>query len=313
MDHADSHLTLTAVPGFQVGHFTHASGTTGSTVILGPPAGFSGSGLVLGGGPATREYALLDPARMMNRLDALLLTGGSAFGLAAADGVMRWLLEQGRGYETMGGRVPIVPAAAIFDLMVARDGYRPDAEAGYAAAAAANGEPVAEGAVGAGAGASAGAYLGFDRAVRTGIGSIALRLETAAGVVTVGALVVANPAGDIYGSDTGMLLAGQGLPAVEIARLLSGLQDRHNTTLVAVATDAPLSKAEAASLSVSAHAGLARAIRPSHTPFDGDTAFVLSSGQGPSVPPAVLAVLVQEVVMRALERSAAAGTRPAFA
>ncbi len=308
MHNADSpNQTLTAVPGFEVGHYTHPDGTTGSTVILGPPEGMSASGLVLGGGPATREYALLDPARMMNRIDALLLTGGSAFGLAAADGVMRWLLEQGRGFETMGGRVPIVPAAAIYDLMVATGGSRPDAAAGYAAATAASGAAVPEGAVGAGAGASAGAYLGFDRAVRTGIGSAALQHETAAGAVTVGALVVANPAGDIYSAGTGQLLAGQGLSATEIAAALSGMAERQNTTLVAVATDAPLSKSEAAGLAVSAHAGLARAVRPSHTPFDGDTAFVLSSGLGHPVPPAVMAVLVQEVVTRALERSAVAG------
>ena len=132
-----NNLTISAVPGIRVGHWTHESGTTGTTVITGPAEGMTASGLVLGGGPASREYALLDPARMMSRIDALLLTGGSAFGLAAADGVMDWLLEQDRGFETMGGRVPIVPAAAIFDLMVAGPGARPDAQAGYQAAAAA--------------------------------------------------------------------------------------------------------------------------------------------------------------------------------
>ena len=299
--------TLTLVPGIRVGHWTHPAGRTGSTVIMGPEEGMTASGLALGGGPATREYALLDPARMMQRIDALLLTGGSAFGLAAADGVMRWLLEHGRGFETMGGRVPIVPAAAIFDLMVATDGVRPDSEAGYRAAAAAHGGNVAEGRVGAGAGASAGAYLGFDRITRTGIGSHARRIQTPSGAVTVGALVVANPMGDIYRAATGELLAGHGKDAAELAGLLSNWPDRHNTTLVAVATDAVISKAEAASLAVSAHAGLARSIRPSHTPFDGDTAFAPSTGLGPAVPLAALAVLTQEVVSRALENSAIAG------
>lgn len=299
--------TLTLVPGIRVGHHTHAGGRTGTTVILGPEDGMLASGLVLGGGPASREYALLDPARMMQRIDALVLTGGSAFGLAAVDGVMRWLIENGRGFSTMGGLVPIVPAAAIFDLMVSTDGVRPDAAMGYQAAAAASSAPVAEGRVGAGAGATAGAYLGFDRAVRTGIGSHAVRVDVAGGTATVGALVVANPAGDIVSASDGRLLAGQGLPLQEIGQLLSGYPDRQNTTLVAVATDAPLLKSEAAALAVSAHAGLARAVRPSHTPFDGDTAFVVSTGLGPAVPTAALSVLVQEAVTVALERAAIAG------
>ena len=299
--------TITAVPGIRVGHYTHPDGDTGCTVIMGGEAGLTASGLVLGGGPASREYALLDPARMMDRIDALLLTGGSALGLAAADGVVGWLLEQGRGFETMGGRVPIVPTAAIYDLMVARGGNRPDAAAGRAAAAAASTEPVEEGRVGVGAGATAGAYLGYDKAVRTGVGSSVVTLETAAGTVSVGALAVANPAGDVYRAVDGTLLAGQGLPPAEIAGLLRGMTDRQNTTLVAVATDAIIGKGEAAGLAVSAHAGLARVIRPSHTPFDGDTTFVISSNSGPKVPAAVLAVLVQDVVVRALERAAAAG------
>lgn len=303
---SDLNQTITAVPGISAGHWTHESGTTGSTVILGPEQGMTASGLVLGGGPASREYALLDPARMMSRIDALLLTGGSAFGLAAADGVMRWLLDSERGFETAAGRVPIVPAAAIFDLMVAGEGVRPDAEAGYRAAAAAGSGPLAEGQVGAGAGATAGAYLGFDKAERTGVGSSALRLAAAAADVTVGALVVANPVGDIYAAD-GRLLAGQGLPAAELAQLLSGFPDRHNTTLIAVATDAPLTKSEAAALAGSAHVGMARAVRPSHTPFDGDSAFVMSTGLGEKVPVAALAVLVQQVVAQAAMRAAVAG------
>src|SRR5690625_485892 len=145
MSEPNQELTLTAVPGIRVGHWTDPAGVTGSTVIMGPEEGMTASGLVLGGGPATREYGLLDPARMMDRIDALLLTGGSAFGLAAADGVMAWLAENGRGFETAGGRVPIVPAAAIFDLMVSRDGVRPDRDSGWHAAAAAGDAPVAQG------------------------------------------------------------------------------------------------------------------------------------------------------------------------
>lgn len=296
--------TITLVPGLKVGHFTHPAGQTGTTVFLGPEEGMMASGLVLGGGPASRELALLDPARSMNRIDALMFTGGSAFGLAAADGVMQWLLEQGRGFPTPGGRVPIVPAAAIYDLGVSLDGFRPDAAAGRAACEAASSLPVAEGRVGAGAGATAGSYLGFDRAVRTGIGSWATQLDTPAGTVTVGALAVANPAGDIHDPATGRLLAGHGLAQAELARLMAGHIMQQNTTLVAVATDAPLLKSEAAALSVSVHAGMARALKPSHTPFDGDTAIMLSTGTGPAVPVGALAVLVQEVVVRALVRAA---------
>jgi L-aminopeptidase/D-esterase-like protein len=290
--------TLTAVPGLQVGHWTSQAGTTGCTVILGPPEGMLAAGLVLGGAPAVRETALLDPAMMMNRVDAVLLTGGSAFGLAAADGVMRWLVEQGRGFETMAGRVPIVPAAAIFDLALPGAGERPDGVSGYEAARAASCAPVAGGLVGAGAGATAGSYLGFDRAVRTGLGSAAVRLEDAG--VTVAALAVANPAGDVIDHRTARLVAGQGLTARELAPLLGGYRPQQNTTLVVVATDALISKATASALAVSAHAGLARSIRPSHTPFDGDTAFVVSTGLAGEVPVGPLAVLVQEVVSEAI-------------
>src|SRR5690606_35512198 len=196
---------------------------------------------------------------------------------------------------------------AIFDLAVSADGRRPDAAAGESAARAASSDPVPEGRVGAGAGATAGAYLGFDRAVRTGIGSCAATLQTAEGTATIGVLAVANPAGDLFDAASGRLLAGHGLPAAEVASLLTGCRPQHNTTLVAVATDAVISKGDAAALSVSAHAGLARAVRPSHTPFDGVTCFVMSTGLGPAVPPGALAVLVHDLVAKALARSASAG------
>lgn len=298
--------TLTAVPGIQVGHWTSPAGTTGCTVITGPAEGMVAAGLVLGGAPAGREIALLDPAKMMSRIDALLLTGGSAFGLAAADGVMRWLVEQDRGFETIAGRVPIVPAAAIFDLALPGASERPDAAAGHAAAEALSAAPVQGGRVGAGAGATAGSYLGFEQAVRTGIGSAALQFEQFG--VTVAALAVANPVGDIINHETAALIAGQGMSSVELAPLLAGMQSQQNTTLVAVATDARISKATAAALAVSVHAGMARVIRPSHTPFDGDTAFVLSTGLADEVPTGPLAVLVQEVVSRAIIAAGSAST-----
>jgi L-aminopeptidase/D-esterase-like protein len=270
-------------------------------VILGPAGGMVASGLVLGGAPAVRETALLDPAKMMSRIDALLFTGGSAFGLAAADGVMRWLEEQGRGFETIAGRVPIVPAAAIFDLALPGAGVRPDAASGHAAAQAASAAAVPGGRVGAGAGATAGSYFGFERAVRTGIGSAAARLQPSG--VTVAALAVANPAGDIIDHRSARLVAGHGLDAGELAPLLLGYQPHENTTLIVVATDARITKATAAALAVSAHAGLARVIRPSHTPFDGDAAFVVSTGLAPEIPVGPLAVLVQDVVAQAIIRA----------
>lgn len=294
--HRAANHTLTAVPGIEVGHWTSPAGTTGCTVILPPPEGFVASGVVLGGAPASRESALLAPEKMMGRIDALVLTGGSAFGLATADGVTRWLAERGRGFETQAGPVPIVPAAAIYDLEINGDRPRPDAAAGYAAAGAATAAPVPTGRVGAGAGAAAGSYLGYPQSTRTGIGCSTAQL----GDVIVAALAVVNPAGDIYDPNTGELVVGHGLSGREIAPRLRGYNPGENTTLVAVATNARLTKATAAGLAVSAHAGIARVIRPSHTPFDGDTAFVLSTNEGPEVDTGPLAVLAQEVVAEAI-------------
>ena len=293
--------TLTAVEGISVGHWTHAEGTTGCTVVLPPAEGAVASAAVLGAAPASRESALLAPDKSVQGVHAIVLSGGSAFGLATAQGVMRWLAEQDRGLDTPGGRVPIVPAACLYDLTVAgRDG-RPGADAGYAAAEAAHTGPVTTGCVGAGAGATAGKYLGMDRAVRTGLGSAALETQGA----TVGAVAAPNPAlGDVYGLTGHDLVAGHGRGWAEIADAARGIDARENTTLVVVATDAPLTKGACAQLAGSAHAGIARVIRPSHTPYDGDTVFVLSTGSGPRVGLDALAVAVQEVVARAIVRAA---------
>ena len=287
-----SNATLTAVAGLKVGHWTHAEAATGCTVILCPAEGCVASSLVLGGAPATRETALLEPEKMMPRINALLLSGGSAFGLAAASGVVRYLEERGVGFATRAGPVPIVPAACIYDLEVGKASRRPDEAAGYAAAQAASDVSVATGRVGVGSGATASAYLGYDRAARSGLGSLAVSASGA----TLAALAVSNPAGDIYDPRTGELVAGHGLAAAEIARALRGYRPAHNTTLVVVATDASLSKAEARALAVSAHVGIAQVTRPSHTVYDGDTAFVLSTGRGPELSLGALSVLVQELV-----------------
>lgn len=291
-----TNATLTAVTGLTVGHWTHSEGATGCTVILCPPEGCVASGVVLGGAPATRESALLAPEKMMTRIDAVLLSGGSAFGLAAADGVVRWLEERGRGFETRGGVVPIVPAAAIYDLEVGQGKVRPDECAGYAAAEAASSAPVALGLVGAGTGARAGAYLGYDKAAASGLGSAALRFEG----TTIAALVVSNPAGDLYDPKTGKLVAGHGLPAEAVAARLRGYKPQTNTTLAVLATDAPLSKADTAALAVSAHMGIAHVTRPSHTVFDGDMVFVLTTGRGPEMGLGPLCVLAQSLVSEAI-------------
>lgn len=254
----------------------------GTTVVLAPP-GTVGAVDVRGGAPGTRETDLLDPANSVRHVDAVVLTGGSAFGLAAADGVMRLLEERGRGVAMTGGTVPIVPAAVIFDLPVGDWANRPDAAFGYRAAAAA-GTAFALGSVGAGVGARAGALKG-------GVGTASTVLESG---VTVGAVVVVNSAGEVIDDATGLpwmsdLAAGFGLrrpPPDQIAAYAARKGDLSplNTTVAVVATDAALTPAGARAVAVAAQDGLARAIRPAHTPLDGDTVFVLATGAVPVDP-----------------------------
>ncbi len=289
--------TLTAVTGLLVGHYTDLQARTGCTVVLTPATGGTVcSGVALGPAPGSRESVLLQPDKTVQHVDALLLSGGSAYGLAAADGVMRWLEERGRGFDTGAARVPIVPAAVLYDLAVGSANVRPDAAAGYAAAEAASPEPVVQGRVGVGSGATVGKIRGHALAQASGVGSHA---ELVAGA-TVAALAVSNAVGNVIDPDSGALVAGVpgtlGLAAADGFGAMPGV----NTTLVVVATDAPLTKAEAHALSYSAHIGIARVTRPSHTVYDGDSAFVLATGTGPTVPLAALSVVVQEVVALAL-------------
>lgn len=279
---------ITDVSGITVGHHhridadaTLGSGwASGSTVILAPP-GTVGGVDVRGGAPGSRETELLDPTNSVNHVDAIVLTGGSAYGLAAADGVMRLLEERGRGVRMPGGVVPIVPAAVIFDLPVGGWTCRPTAEFGYAAAAAAGAE-VEVGTVGGGAGARAGVLKGG-----VGTASITLTSGPACGV-TVGAIVVVNSVGNVVSPANGLpwmpeTSAELGLvsPPVDEVAALTAL-DREssplNTTIAVVATDAVLSSAGCRRLAMSAQDGLARAIRPAHTPLDGDTVFALATG-----------------------------------
>ncbi|WP_299560447.1 P1 family peptidase [uncultured Mycolicibacterium sp.] len=249
---------------------------TGTTVVLAPP-GTVGAVDVRGGAPGTRETELLDPANSVRHVDAVVLTGGSAYGLAAADGVMHFLEEHGRGVAMSGGVVPIVPAAVIFDLPVGGWGCRPTAEFGRAAAGAA-GREVAVGTVGAGVGARAGVLKG-------GVGTASVTTRSG---VTVGAIVVVNSAGNVVDPATGLpwqpdLAEPFGLrppPADQIAALAARDAELSplNTTIAVVATDAELSPAGCRRIAVAAQDGLARTIRPCHTPLDGDTVFALATG-----------------------------------
>lgn len=289
--------SLTDVPGIRVGHHqrldpdaTLGSGwASGVTVVLAPP-GTVGAVDCRGGAPGSRETDLLDPANSVRWVDAVVLSGGSAYGLATADGVMTWLEEQGRGVALEGGVVPIVPAAVIFDLPVGGWDRRPTAEFGYAAAAAAagpDGDSPAVGSVGAGVGARAGVFKG-------GVGTASATLELEDHTVTVGALVVANPTGELIDATTGLpwsapLVEEFGLtaPPSEQLAVLAGLEPKSlalNTTIAVVATDAALSPAGCRRVAIAAQDGLARTIRPSHTPVDGDTVFALATG-AVEVPP----------------------------
>ena len=279
--------SIVDVPGLRVGHYTLSERLTGCSVVLAPD-GAVGAVDVRGAAPGTRETDLLDPANLVDKVHAVLLSGGSAFGLDAATGVVRWLDEQGIGFETGYGRVPIVPAAVLFDLPVVREGdnptARPNAEAGYAACEAASTLPPAAGNVGAGAGACVGKLFGLDRCMKGGIGNASVRV----GPWVVGALVACNAVGDVIDPGTGQILAGartvdgQNLLDTQRAFLQGERGNRPlpgtNTTIGVVATNAMLTKAQAKRLAMSAHDGLARSIRPAHTTLDGDTLFALATG-----------------------------------
>lgn len=283
--------SITDVGGIRVGQHerfdadvTIGSGwASGTTVVLTPP-GTTGAVDGRGGAPGTRETDLLDPINSVRHVDAVVLSGGSAFGLAAADGVMRWLEEQGRGVAMDGGVVPIVPAAVVFDLPVGGWDRRPTAEFGYAAAQSASAE-VAVGTVGAGTGARVGVLKG-------GIGTASVSLTDIG--VTVGAIVAVNAAGDAVDPATGLPWQADQIrefglappPADQIAEYAARRIEFSplNTTIAVIATDAAMSAAACRRVAVAAHDGLARTIRPSHTPLDGDTVFALATG-AVEVPP----------------------------
>jgi len=303
---------ITDVKGLQVGHWTDEGAATGCTVVLCGEEGAVAGVDVRGGAPGTRELALLAPTCLVQRVHAICLSGGSAFGLAAADGVMRYLEERSIGFETGVARVPIVPAAILFDLALGDPSVRPDAAAGYAACEAANSGPVPEGSVGAGTGATVGKLRGLAGAMKGGLGTASCR--TAEGI-TVGALAVVNCFGDVVDPSTGEIVAGarradgKGFVDMEAALLerLPPIQPPlANTTLGVVATDAALTKAQATKVAQMAHDGLARAIHPVHTPFDGDLVFALSLGEREGDVGrvgAVAARILAEAVVRAVRKA----------
>jgi L-aminopeptidase/D-esterase-like protein len=258
-------LSITSIAGIRVGHWTNLVAATGCTVVLCEQAAAVGVD-VRGAAPATRETDLLRPGSLVGRAHAILLTGGSAFGLDAATGVMRFLAERSIGIPTHAGAVPIVCAAAIFDLGIGRADIRPDAAAGYSACEAA-GESFAEGSVGAGTGATVAKMRGPDGAIKAGLGTAGRELDNG---VRVGALVVVNAVGSVYDPWTGKPLATP--RSTERATPLIG----ENTTIGVIATNARLDSAAVNRLATLGHDGLARAIRPAHTLYDGDTLFALS-------------------------------------
>lgn len=266
---------------------------------------------VRGAAPGTRETDLLQPGNLVDKVHAIVLSGGSAWGLEAATGAVRWLEEQGVGYDVGVGRLPLVPSAVLFDLMVGDASIRPDAQAGYQACAAASSQCPAEGNVGAGAGASVGKLFGMARAMKGGVGTASITLDG----VTVGALIACNAVGDVLDPDTGRILAGartsvRGHTLLDSRRaLLRGklaqpLLAGTNTTIGVIATDAIISKTQAQRLALMGHDGLARAINPVHTQLDGDTLFALGTGKsGKTLSMLVLGTMAAEVTARATARA----------
>lgn len=304
--------SITDVAGIEVGHCTDSRRPTGCTVVLARGGAVAGVD-VRGAAPGTRETDLLDPSNTVEQVHGVLLAGGSAFGLDAAGGMMRWLEEQGVGLSVGPARVPIVPGAVLFDLALGDHRIRPDAAAGYAACRAASRQAPAEGNVGAGAGAVIGKIFGFQRAMKGGIGSASV---TVAGV-TVGAIIACNALGDVVDPDTGAVVAGarsaDGRSLLDARRaLLRGEEPRpmlpgSNTTIGVIATDAVITKAQATRLATMGHDGLARAINPVHTLSDGDTLFALSTGaSGKALGLMTLGAMVAEACALAVVRAARA-------
>lgn len=302
--------SITRVAGIEVGHFTDARRPTGCTAIITREGAVAGVD-VRGAAPGTRETDLLHPSNLVDKVHAIVLTGGSAWGLDAATGAVRWLEERGVGFDVVVGRLPIVPAAVLFDLLVGDMRIRPDAAAGYAACDAATTADPGEGNVGAGTGATVGKIFGMKHAMKGGIGTASVTLHG----VTVGALIACNALGDVVDPYTTQVIAGartdDGLHLRDTRRaLLRGetpqpLLAGTNTTIGVVATDAVITKVQAYRLAVVAHDGLARSINPVHTMSDGDTLFSLGTGRsGTTLGMLALCTMAAEATAMATARAA---------
>ena len=320
---------ITAVPGIRVGHAQDDEALTGCTVIL-CEKGAVGGVDQRGGAPGTRETDLLKPVNAVEKVHAVLLAGGSAFGLDAASGVMRYLEEKGIGFNTGVARVPIVPAAILYDLAIGRAEVRPDLEMGYRAAASASAEAPAEGNAGAGTGATVGKIFGMKQAMKSGLGTASMEIG---GGIIVGAIVAVNAFGDVVDPQTGRILAGARTTKLGPVRLgstdyfadtlavmktLAGraimkLAMSRNTVIGVVATNAKFTKSEATKMAQMAQDGLARAIRPAHTMLDGDTIFAMATGQKKadvSIVGAYAAEVLAQAIVRAVKAAKPAGGLP---
>ncbi len=320
------HNAITDVQGIKVGHYTDREAATGCTVVL-CEGGAVGGVDVRGSAPGTRETDLLHPLRLVQEVHAVLLTGGSAYGLDAATGVMRYLEEKGVGFDVGVGVVPIVPAAVLFDLAIGDPKVRPDAAAGYQACQSASDGPVSEGCVGAGTGATVGKLLGPKFATKSGLGTASQKIGKG---IVVGAIVAVNAFGDVVHPQTGEILAGTRKPVIggflntvermkgDLGQTILGLAQ--HTTIAVVATNAYLTKEGANKVAQMAHDGLARTIRPVHTMFDGDTVFALATGKpprkgggaDPSVVGAIAAEVLAQAVVRAVTQAEGLHGLPAF-
>jgi L-aminopeptidase/D-esterase-like protein len=297
---------LTDVAGLRVGHYTDRDAATGCTVVLCPPDGAVAAGAVLGGAPGTRETDVLAPGNLVERIHAVLLTGGSAFGLDAATGVVRYLERRRVGYKMPTARVPIVVGAVLYDLGIGRADVRPTADDGEAAARAARARTHACGTIGAGTGATVAKLAGMEWAVKGGLGTASERLRDG---TTVGALAAVNAVGEVVRPEDGLVIAGPRWADGGYRSSLDVLRARRerevpvmtNTTIAVVATDVALHRDALRRVAVMAHAGLARTVRPSHTPADGDTIFALSTGRQQQAQPDIMAV--GALAARALERA----------
>jgi L-aminopeptidase/D-esterase-like protein len=299
--------SITAVKGIQVGHATWEKDGTGCTVLLGP---FRGAVDIRGLATGTREIDALSPSHLVTQIDAVLLTGGSAPGLAAADGVMQWLRERGRGFDVGVTRIPIVPAAVIFDIKSAQQ-RSPDASLGRAACDAANGDAVPEGRVGAGAGATVGKLRGVQHASPGGVGTFCARFRE----YTIGALAVVNAFGDVVDYDGSIIAGARGDNGRFVDSMRAALNAQPpagtpvtNTTICAIATDAPLTRVALQTVARMGSSAIVRRIAPANTVFDGDVVFALSTAESAREfsPPELLAIgsaaqlILEEAIIRAV-------------